>query len=81
MQPLEITMRSKIGRALELDEVGQAESAVRDMLVNGERYKEQIEGMRRDLFPHFGESAQIGGKYILSRLVKGSSGKSPKGQH
>lgn len=81
MQPLEITMRNKIGRALELDEVGQAESAVRDMLKNGEHYKEQIEGMRRDLFPHFGESAQIGGKYILSRLVKRSSGKSPKGQH
>lgn len=70
MEPLDITLRNKIGSALELTEVEQAGKAVCDLLAHGEEYQRQIAEIRKDIMPHFGESAQIGGKYILAQLVK-----------
>lgn len=70
MQPLDITLRSRIGRALETDEVKEAGRMVKEMLSCTDDWKEQIASVRGEIMPEFGNSAQIGGKYILSRLVE-----------
>lgn len=70
MQPLDITLRSRIGRTLELDGIGEAGRTVREMFSCGDEWKEQIASIRQEVMPEFGNSAQIGGKYILAQLIK-----------
>ncbi len=70
MEPLDITLRNKIGKSLNLDELEKVDGAIQDMLADSIDYKKIIANTRSDLMPCFGESAQIGGKYILSQLTK-----------
>lgn len=70
MQPLDITLRSRIGRALDLGEIKEAGRMVKEMLACTDEWREQILSVRSEIMPEFGNSAAIGGKYILSRLVK-----------
>ncbi|NBJ82313.1 membrane protein insertase YidC [bacterium 1XD42-94] len=69
MEPLDLTLRNQIGRALDLNEIPKTGETVRDILEHGAEYEQQILELRNKLMPRFGESAQIGGKYILSRLM------------
>lgn len=70
MVPLDITMRSRVGQELEIDEVKQASGVVTDMLKNKNKYRQMILSARDDLMPNFGHSAEIEGQYILSKLMK-----------
>ena len=74
MEPLDISLRSKIGRALPLSDAARAGEAVREMLANAERYREQILKTREDIMPLFGQSAELGGKYILAQLTSKKGG-------
>lgn len=70
MEPLDISLRNKIGRSVGLDEIEKVGGIVEDMLENNQGYQEQIQHIREDIMPKFGNSAEIGGKYILSQLIK-----------
>ncbi len=70
MTPLDITLRKRLGVELELTETGSVESVIREMLENREQYRERILRTREDVMPQFGHSAEIGGKYIISQLMK-----------
>lgn len=68
--PLDLTLRGRVGKALRLDELDKTAEAVKNMLIHKEDYREEILLCRRELLPQYGRSGEIGGKYILSRLVK-----------
>lgn len=69
MEPLDITLRNRIGRNLDVKDLGQAGTLIRTMLDDASSYREQILNTRNDIMPQFGRSAEIGGTYILSRLT------------
>lgn len=68
MEPLDISLRSRIGKSLETKELNQVERTIRELLEHKDEYKEQIAAVRNDIMPTFGHSAEIGGKYILNQL-------------
>lgn len=70
MPPLDITLRSRIGQELELDRIDKAGEIVSDMLEHQDKYTQMIRDTRNDLMPEFGHSAEIGGHYILTQLMK-----------
>lgn len=70
MKPLDITLRSQIGRALELDQISTVGGVIKEMLGQSDLYKEQIASVRADLMPEFGHSGEIGGQYIINQLIK-----------
>lgn len=70
MQPLDITLRTKVGRSLRLDELGKTSETVSYMLRHGEKYRKEILASRQEVLPQFGHSGEICGQYILSKLIK-----------
>lgn len=68
--PLDLTLRGRVGKVLRLDELDKAAEAVENMLICKEEYREEILLCRQELLPQYGHGGEIGGKYILSRLVK-----------
>ena len=68
--PLDLTLRGQVGRSLGLAELDRTAEAVEELLTHGEQYREAILQCRREVLPQYGRSGEIGGKYILSRLVK-----------
>jgi len=70
MLPLDITLRDKIGHAVELGEMKKVPSILRDMIENQQQWKEQIMTVKHDLLPKFGHSGELGGQYILQKLLR-----------
>lgn len=69
MQPLDITLREKIGHSVKLSELEKVQDILTDMIDHQERWKDQIMAVKWDLMPKFGQSSELGGKYILQRLL------------
>lgn len=70
MEPLDITLRNEIGVSLAPDDLDRLAPVTAEMLQEGAKWKAQILTVRCDLMPYFGNSGEIGGKYILSRLLE-----------
>ena len=68
--PLDLTLRNRVGKSLGLDELEKAKTAAELLLAHGTEYREEILRCRQEILPQYGHSGEIGGKYILSRLVK-----------
>ena len=69
-EPIEISLRDRIGRSLELGEVGEkAGTVVSDMLKLRDSSSKQIEETLQQTIYNVGHSGEAGGKYILSRLI------------
>lgn len=68
--PLDLTLRDRVGRSLGLNELEKTAETVEELLTHKENYREEILSCRREVLPQYGHSGEIGGKYILSRLVK-----------
>lgn len=71
-QPIDITLRDQIGRALNLDELAQTRRVVDELLENPEAMAAHICQIRdANIFNvgHFGEAA---GKYLLTRMIERS---------
>ncbi len=69
IEPVEIALRSKLGIALDKNELSDVKQYTEDLLKNKEVYSEKInQAFKEHLFNH-GNSAAVGAKYILSRLT------------
>ena len=66
--PLDITMRDHIGRTLDLDKVDTAAEAVADLFENQAAYSDRIVAFMNKYIFNIGNSAVVGGKYILKSL-------------
>ena len=79
-EPVEISLRQKLGIAIDKDELGGVEDRVRELLEDSEKYRERItEVFEAHLFNH-NKAADAGAKYILSRLVEKSKNTQKEGK-
>lgn len=68
MQPLDITLRQKIGVDIELDKISDIGRKVADMLLHQEGYRDQITDVVEKYVYHLGDSGKIGAQYIIRSL-------------
>lgn len=69
IEPVEITLRNKLGVALDKSELSEINQYAKKLLDSKETYSEKInQAFDEHLFNH-GNSAAVGAKYILSRLT------------
>lgn len=70
-QPLDITLRNKIGISLEKDEINQLNDAIKRLLESDSAYyKDQIQKLVDTYVFHIGESGKIGGQYIIDKIME-----------
>lgn len=82
--PINISIRKEIGREIEPEDVGQANTVVEEMIARRGEYQERIGKLACQNVYNLGQSAQCSGKFILSELNKKkgnaqSAGASEKG--
>ena len=70
IEPLNIWMRYEIGRVLKLDEIDKTADTVEQMLNSSEEYKTKIDDFVNEYVYNLGNSAEVGGKYIISEIQK-----------
>lgn len=70
--PMDIEVRDKLGKSLNLTEVAKAADAVEELLHNKEFDRESLEKLRNEYMFNVGSSAQVGAKYIINRLIERS---------
>lgn len=66
--PLNIKLRTKLGKILELDELNQTSAIVEHLLSHTAEYQEQIEELAHQYIYNLGTSAEVGGKYIIKTI-------------
>lgn len=69
-KPLDLTLRTRVGRSLNMDELDKTAETAAVLLSRIEEYREEILACRREVLPQRGHSGEIAGKYILSKLIK-----------
>jgi len=67
--PLEISLRDRIGRSLNKDQLDQANLVISEMTAEPEAWAERIRQVREENIFHPGESGRIAAEYIISRLT------------
>lgn len=70
IEPLEISLRSKVGKSLDLNELHILSKSADELLRQQEKYKRNIEELVNKYFYNFGKSGKIGGQYIINALGK-----------
>ncbi|MBR1540027.1 MAG: membrane protein insertase YidC [Clostridia bacterium] len=65
--PFDISIRQKIGKELKLNEIDKIYDVVKELIENPGN-KEKIEEIRKDSVFNIGNSAEVGGKYIIDRI-------------
>ncbi len=68
--PLDLTLRDRVGKSLGMDQLERTAEIISCLLSHKGDYQEDILRCRQEILPQYGHSGEIGGKYILSRLVK-----------
>lgn len=70
LKPLDITLRGEIGVAVKEEEIPKLPDIVQGMLKSSVQWQSRILSVRQDIMPRFGRSGELGGKYIISKLVE-----------
>lgn len=68
-QPTDILWRDKVGKSLDLDQIDKVHETVLELFQNSQQYRLQIEDLLQEAVFNIGHSGEVGGKYLLSRLV------------
>lgn len=66
--PINISLRTEIGRLLRLDEIDTIGSVVGEMLAHRDEYQKQIAAIREERLYNIGKSKLLCGKYIIKSL-------------
>ena len=66
--PVEISLRDRIGIAVDKEQLVTVDQTVSELLDNSETYREKIDTAYREHFFNIGNSAHVGALYILKRL-------------
>ena len=65
IEPIEVSLRDQIGKIISTDDVSKSDKIISDFLMNREFYKDKIVNAREKYVYNFGESSEIGAKYII----------------
>ena len=68
IEPIEVSLRSKIGKALLLSEVDRLEDTIHHLISSRQDYSRDIARLRSEYIFNWMESAQIGCDYVLKRV-------------
>jgi len=66
--PVDIWIRSKIGVSVDTDKLGDIDKIVRELLDNQKAYRESISRLVDEYMYNVGNTAAVGGGYIINRL-------------
>lgn len=66
--PVEISLRSQVGVALEKDELDKTKETANGLISNADAYRDKIDAIMRSHLYSYGTNGAVGVKYILSRL-------------
>lgn len=65
LEPLEVTLREKVGAELEPEKIKTIDAVAGGLLAAGDIFKEKIISYRKDYIYNWGNSAEVGGRYIV----------------
>lgn len=68
--PINILMREKIGRSLNLDELDKIGDTVQALLQDADKYYDKIGDIVNEYVYNIGHSSEVGAKYIISQVQK-----------
>jgi YidC/Oxa1 family membrane protein insertase len=68
IEPLDIILRDKLGRSVEVDEIAKLNELIMDLLQNKKSYRQQIEDVIQQYLFYPGRSGEAGGTYIIKTL-------------
>ena len=66
--PVEISLRSQVGVALEKDELDKTKETANGLISNADAYRDKIDAIMHSHLYSYGTNGAVGVKYILSRL-------------
>lgn len=69
IEPLELTLRDKIGRRFSPDCLDGVADTIDGFIGNAEQYAKEIEALRGKYIANYMTSARVGGRYIIGQLV------------
>jgi len=69
-KPINITLRSVIGKEIEVDDVSSVNSVINEMLVHMKDYESIIEKTRSEHVYNIGKSSTLCGRYIIKSLER-----------
>ena len=73
IEPLDITLRDKVGKSLAVGQVSNAGEAVAALLTRKEHYSAAIQELAETCVYNRGRSGEVGGRYIIERLLRKQS--------
>lgn len=75
LTPVEISLRNKLGKAVEKDELQNVDKIVEQLLKEAPKYKKQISQEFESFLFHHGCAAEYGAKYVLRSLANKAKSK------
>lgn len=66
--PLEIKMRSTLGKSLDLNQLDQVPAMVEELLAKSDQYREQIDSLVHQYLYNLDNSTPVGGEYIINAV-------------
>ena len=70
IEPLEIKLRSEIGKRYNPEELSSISEDINNMFLNKSEYSAKIEEIRNTYIANFMHSGEVGGKYIIRQLIE-----------
>ena len=70
LEPINFSLRKKVGIELELDEVDRVGDAVSEIFSKQNEFRERILQTRAETVFNIGHSGEAGGKYIINRIIE-----------
>ena len=69
-KPLEMVLRDKLGKQLDIDDLSKAYEVIEEMLQKQNEYSSEISKILDETISNFGSSGKVGAEYIISTLQK-----------
>lgn len=66
IEPVDIKLRGRIGMVFDLQNIGNVDSAVDELIKNRDKHKDEIIKARSEFVYNFGNSSEAGAKYIYN---------------
>ncbi len=66
----DISLRNRVGKALDKDELGRFSGIVEDMLSHKDQWRDEIEEIRNGFVFNLGHGGQAAGEYLLSAVLE-----------
>ena len=69
-KPLDISIRNKIGKAIEKEEISNIKEIIDKLIINNEQYIEGNKKIRKKYIYNIGISSKVGAEYIINKIEK-----------